>query len=94
MSKKQAPKVGDLVELYWWDHAGRLSWVNKGEYVESIECRSVGWVEAVNKQSICTYASETSGDRVSEQSNTLRSCITRINILKRATAAAPKWTNK
>lgn len=94
MSKQQMPKPGDLVELYWWDHSGRDSWIDKGESVEIIECRSIGWVEAVNKQSICTYASETNRDKVSEQSNIVRKCLTRINILQHAKAAAPKWTKK
>lgn len=94
MSKAQTPKVGDLIEMYWWDHAGRNSWVDKGDSVKAVECRSVGWVEAVTKQSICTYGSETSRERVSEQANTLRSCITRLTVLQRAKTTAPKWTKQ
>ncbi len=94
MSKQSLPKVGDLVEVYWWDHSSRDQWQNKGCKSEVIECRSVGWLDRVDRIGMQLYSNETDGERISQEFIVVRSCITRIVILKRATAAAPKWTKK
>lgn len=94
MSKKQTPKVGDLVELYWWDHSSYDYWADKGCKLELIECRSIGWVDRVDAVAIQCYCSETNRNRISQQFVVLRSGITRLIVLKRAKSAAPKWTKK
>lgn len=94
MSKKQTPKVGDLVEVYYLDHSTRDVWTDKAEGMEVIECRYVGWVDRIDAQVLQLYANETDRERVSQHSLTLRKCITRLTVLKRATTAAPKWTKK
>lgn len=92
MSKKQAPKVGDLIEVYWWDHASYDYWSDKGCKLDLIECRSVGFVDRVDATSIQLYTSETNRNRISQQAVVLRSGITRIKVLQCAKSAAPKWT--
>lgn len=89
---KQVPKVGDLIEVYWWDHSSRDQWENKGQKTDVIECRSVGWVDRVDRIGMQLYSNETDGGRISQQFIVVRSCITRLIVLKRAKQAAPKWT--
>lgn len=94
MSKKQTPKVGDLVVVYYHDHSTRDVWADKAEAMNVIECRYVGWVDRIDAKVLQLYANETDRERVSQHSLTLRNCITRVDVLQRATVAAPKWTKK
>ncbi|MCK5641676.1 MAG: hypothetical protein KAJ19_12820 [Gammaproteobacteria bacterium] len=96
-SKKQTPKVGDLVEVYWLDHSGQDKWVErdaKDAVVQLIECRSIGWVQLIEMESLCLYASETDRGCISQQCTIVRSCITSMKVLRRAKAAAPHWSKK
>lgn len=94
MSQKQTVKVGDLVELYWDDHSSRDVWADKGCDMGRVECRSVGWVDRIDAKVVQLYANETDRDRISQQSLTLRRCITRVTVLKPAEKTKPRWSKK
>lgn len=92
---KQVPKVGDLVEVYWWDHAGNDKWMDVGKVstdVNLIECRTVGWLRRLTDLCIEMYGTATDSKDVSQQMAIVRSCVTRLRVLERAKQAAPKWT--
>lgn len=97
MSKTQTPKVGDLIDVYWLDNATRDRWMPNDEDTSSISpstCRTVGWVRRYTSEHLEMHGSMTDYGNISQQMAILRCCITRLAILQRATAAAPKWTKK
>lgn len=92
MPRRSRYAVGDLVRVFWQDHSGFGNWRHKADVDEWAKkdhwlIESVGWIYALGRDKIVLMASRTAnqGDdsTISDVNKVMRSCVTKIEVIKK-----------